>query len=124
MQNYIDGFAFPIAHNHLEEYKKVAKQVAAIWKEHGALAYFEYIGEDLELEGTRSFPMTLAAQEDETIIFGWLAFESQDARNLANKKVATDPRMIDLITPLTHPSRIIFDAKRMLYGGFQSFIQL
>ncbi|WP_420319854.1 DUF1428 domain-containing protein [Flagellimonas sp.] len=121
--NYIDGFVLPIPQSHLNQYKNVAEKVAKIWKEHGAIAYFEYVGEDLKLEGTRSFPELLDAKEDEAIIFGWVVFNSREARDLANKKVATDPRMVDLIAPLTNTSKIIFDAQRMAYGGFQSLVQ-
>ena len=123
MMNYIDGFVLPVPRNHLNEYRRVAETVAEIWKEHGALAYFEYVGEDLKLEGTRSFPEFVGAKEDEAIVFGWVVFNSRETRDLANERVAADPRMADLIAPLTDPSRMVFDAKRMVYGGFQSFIQ-
>ena len=49
-EHYIDGFVFPIQRKHLNEYKKTAEKIAEIWKEYGALAYFEYVGEDLKLE--------------------------------------------------------------------------
>ena len=32
-------------------------------------------------------------KEDEVILFGWIVFDSEDARNLANQLVAADPRM-------------------------------
>ncbi|MFQ5628857.1 MAG: hypothetical protein ACE5I1_08860 [bacterium] len=57
------------------------------------------------------------------MIFGWVVFESREAHDLANERVAADPRMADLINPLTHTSRPIFDAKRMVYGGFRSLVQ-
>jgi len=123
MTNYIDGFVLPVPRNHLNEYKRVAETVAKIWKEHGALAYFEYVGEDLKLEGTRSFSELLDAKEDEAIVFGWVVFDSHKARDLANERVAADPRMANLIDPLTDPARIVFDAKRMVYGGFKPLIQ-
>ncbi len=123
MTHYIDGFVLPIPQNHLSEYKRVAETVAEIWKEHGALDYCEYVGEDLKLEGTRSFPELLDAQEDEAIVFGWVVFESREARDLANKRVAADPRMTDLIASLINPSRMVFDAKRMAYGGFHPLVQ-
>lgn len=123
MANYIDGFVLPIPKKHLNEYKQVAQAVAEIWKEHGALSYCEYIGDDLTLEGTRSFPDFINAQEDEVIVFGWVTFDSRKTRDLANKRVANDPRMTDLTAPLTNTSRIIFDAKRMVYGGFLPLIQ-
>lgn len=123
MANYIDGFVLPIPRIHLSEYRQVAERVAEIWKEHGALAYFEYVGDDLQLEGTRSFAEVAGASEDEAIVFGWVVFESKVSRDFANLQVIGDPRMADLVGPLTDPARLVFDAKRMTYGGFQAFVQ-
>lgn len=123
MKNYIDGFVFPVPKIHLNEYKGVAEKVAEIWKEYGALAYFEYVGEDLTLEGTRSFIEIVDAKENEAIVFGWVIFPSKETRDLANKQVPADPRMTVLVTPLTNPKRLIFDASRMVYGGFQPLVQ-
>lgn len=120
--NYIDGFVHPIPRSHLDQYRKVAQKVADIWKEHGALSYHEYVGDDLELEGTLSFPKLIAANETEVILFGWVVFASREIRDQANKRVAEDPRMNDLIGPLTDPSNLIFDASRMGYGGFQLLV--
>ena len=123
MTNYIDGFVLPVPKIHLNEYKGVAEKVAEIWKEYGALAYFEYVGEDLTLEGTRSFIEIVDAKENEAIVFGWVIFPSKETRDLANKQVPADPRMTALVAPLTNPTRLIFDASRMVYGGFQPLVQ-
>ena len=77
MTNYIDGFVLPIPRAHLDEYKKVAEQVAEIWKKYGAIAYLEFVGDDMRLEGTRSFIDTVNAGEDEEIIFGYVVFSLQ-----------------------------------------------
>lgn len=122
MANYIDGFVLPIPRIHLAEYKQAAEKVAEIWKEHGALAYFEYVGEDMTLEGTRSFPSLMDAGDGDAIVFGWVVFDSRETRDLANQRVAADPRMSGLIDPLTDPDRLVFDAKRMAYGGFQQLV--
>lgn len=118
MSRYIDGFVFPIPRDRLGEYKRVAEGAAEIWKEHGALDYCEYLGDDLELEGTRSFPDVVDATEEEVIVFGWVAFASREARDLANEKVAADPRMAELM----ESSDSGFDAQRMVYGGFRAFV--
>ena len=123
MTQYIDGFILPVPKNHLKEYKSAAEKIADIWKEYGALAYFEYVGEDLKLEGTRSFTEVVDLKEDEVIVFGWVLFPSKETRDLANKQVPNDPRMAKLVAPLTDPKRLIFDAERMVYGGFRSFVQ-
>ena len=118
MAHYIDGFVFPIPRDRIDDYKLLAEAVAKIWKEHGALDYCEYVGDDLKLEGTRSFTDLVAATEDEAIVFGWVVFVSREARDLANEKVAADPRMAVLI----ESSNSGFDAKRMAYGGFESLV--
>jgi len=118
MTDYIDGFVFPIKRNRLNDYKRLANSVAQIWKEHGALDYREYAGDDMILEGVRSFTDLITATEDEIVVFGWVVFESRKARDVANEKVAADPRMIDLIDS----SKSGFDAKRMAYGGFLPLI--
>jgi len=123
MKQYIDGFILPVPRIHLNEYKSVAEKVAEIWKEYGALAYFEYVGEDLKLEGKRSFVEVVDLKEDEVIVFGWVLFPSKETRDLANKQVPNDQRMAELVAPLTDPKRLIFDAERMVYGGFRSFVQ-
>lgn len=123
MNNYIDGFVFPIPKIHLEEYKNVAEKVAEIWKEYGALAYFEFVGDDLSLEGTKSFIDSVKTTDDEEVVFGWVVFPSKEIRDLANKKVPLDPRMNELVAPLMNPKKLIFDASRMIYGGFKSLVQ-
>ena len=123
MANYIDGFVLPVPRAHLDEYKTVAGKVAAIWKEYGALAYFEYVGDDLKLEGTRSFIDVVDLKEDEVVIFGWVVFPSKEVRDAANKQVPNDQRMAELVTPLTNAEKLIFDASRMVYGGFQPLVE-
>ena len=121
-QKYIDGFVFPIHTEHLSTYKKAAEEIALIWKSYGAIAYTEYLGDDLFLQGTISFKKCLEANNDETIIFGWVEFPSREIRDFANEQVAKDPRMPKLIEPLLNPVHPIFNASRMAYAGFRSFI--
>ena len=84
------------------------------------LSYNEFVADDLHLEGTRSFLDVVNAKEDEVIVFGWVAFPSKEVRNKANQQVPNDPRMAELILPLVYSERLIFDASRMIYGGFFS----
>lgn len=122
MSNYIDGFIFPLKQKHIQAYQQVAQQVAEIWKEYGAISYHEYIGDDMHLEGTRSFTEMLKNKEDEIAVFGWVVFPSKAVRDDANKQVPLDQRMHDLVGPLCNPEDLVFDARRMVYGGFKSFI--
>lgn len=119
MPNYVDGFVHSIPRDKIDEYKLLASKVAEIWKEHGALDYWECIGDDLYMEGTRSFIDLVAAETGEAILFGCVVFDSRETRDSANVKVAADPRMEELMSS----SDVGFDAQRMAYGGFQAFVQ-
>jgi uncharacterized protein YbaA (DUF1428 family) len=119
MARYIDGFVFPIARNGLEEYKLVSDAVSLIYKEHGAINYLEFVGDDMNRQGTRSFDDLARSEDQDIMVFGWIEFESREARDSVNKKVEADPRMTELVAPLMNPEAMIFDPKRMMYGGFR-----
>lgn len=118
MSHYVDGFVFPVPRDRLPEYRRLVEAAAEIWKAHGALEYREYVGDDLYLEGTRSFVDVVAADADEVVVFGWVTFESRAARDLANEKVAADPRLAELIAS----SDTGFDPARMAWGGFERLV--
>lgn len=122
MSHYIDGFVLPVPRESLAIYQQAVAKVAEIWKEYGALEYSETVADDLSLEGVASFVEAAKAQQDEVIIFGWVRFASRQARDEANKKVAADPRMAQLIEPLIEGAKPIFNAKRMLYAGFRPLL--
>ena len=117
MADYIDGFVFPIPRARLNAYKQLADAIAEIWKEHGARDYREYVGDDMRLEGTLSFTDLVEEKEEEVTVFGWVTFDSREARDIANKKVSEDPRVLELMKT----SNTGFDAARMVYGGFRPF---
>ncbi|MFK7956292.1 MAG: DUF1428 domain-containing protein [Lysobacterales bacterium] len=116
MANYIDGFVLPIPRDRLENYRLLVEVVSEVWKDHGALSYREFVADDLSRDGTRSFADYCTAADDEVVVFGWVEFESRAARDQANRKVAADPRMANLV----ETSDCGFDAERMVYGGFRS----
>ena len=118
MANYVDGFVLPIPRDRLDAYRRVASAVAKVWKEHGALDYREYVGDDLSREGTRSFTDLVSAKQDDVVVFGWVVFDSREARDQANAKVASDPRMAELVDAADSG----FDAQRMAYGGFKALV--
>lgn len=75
------------------------------------------------MEGTRSFAELVDLKPDEVVIFGWVVFPSKEVRDQANREVPSDLRMAELLAPLTDPNRLIFDAGRMVYGGFKNLVE-
>jgi uncharacterized protein YbaA (DUF1428 family) len=115
MTRYVDGFVIPIAKSRIDDYRLVAEKAAKIWKEHGALDYWECIGDDMDV---MSFPQLANVTPDETVIFSWVVFASREARDAANARIFADPRM----TEMMDSSNQIFDCKRMAYGGFRQLV--
>lgn len=121
MGRYVDGFVIPVPKDRIEDYRKVAEQAATLWKEHGALEYWESVGDDFDAPDMTSFPDLAQTKPDETVVFAWVVYASREARDAANEKIMADPRVKELMS--MHGDTPIFDCKRMAYGGFKTIVQ-
>ena len=115
---YVDGFVVAVPKKNLAEYKKMARKAGKIWIEHGALSYTECVGDDVPVGKVTSFTKAVKLKPNETVIFAWIEYKTKRDRDAVNKKVIADPRL------QTDMSDAPFDAKRMIYGGFKSVIEL
>jgi uncharacterized protein YbaA (DUF1428 family) len=118
MPRYVDGFVIPVPNDRIEDYRKVAEKASAIWKEHGALDYWECVGDDLDTKDMVSFKQLAGAGPDETVVFAWVVFESREARDQANVKIMADSRLIAMMDK----DKPLFEYKRMAYGGFKELV--
>ena len=118
---YVDGFLIPIPKKNLAAYKKMAAEGAKAWKKHGALEYFECVGDDLfpKMPGMKiaQFPALVKAKASETVVFSFIVFKSKAHRDAVNKRVMKE--MSATAPPTTMP----FDMTRMAYGGFKTIVQ-
>ena len=131
MTPYVDGYVLPVLKDKLDEYKTMASLGGKIWMKHGALAYFECAGDDLqphmEMEGhpdmaemkPTTFPELMKTSPEETVVFAFVIFNSREHRDEVNAKVMTDPEMNpeqykDMEMPM--------DPNRMAYGGFRAIV--
>jgi len=113
---YVDGFVLAVPKARLDAYKEMARLGGEVWMEHGALSYVECIADDVPYGELTSFPRAVQAKEDEIVVFAWITYESRQARDEINRKVMADPRLSHTHTDMP------FDGKRMIFGGFESFI--
>jgi uncharacterized protein YbaA (DUF1428 family) len=120
MEKYIDGFVIPLPKEKIDEYKTIAERAGAIWKEHGALEYWECLGDDLDAANMVSFKKAAGTGEGETVVFSWIVFESREHRDKVNAAVMADPRIKEIMEQSSEP----FDCKRMVYGGFRKLIEM
>ncbi len=120
MPRYIDGFVIPLKKKNLAAYRRIAVIASKVWKRHGALDYVEAVGDDLKIKGmVNSFPKIAKTKAGETVVFSFITYKSRKHRDAVNKKVMADPD----ITCITFPDGSPFDMKRMVYGGFKTFVE-
>jgi|SRR5262245_29645891 len=123
MERYVDGFVIPIPKKKLGPYRRIAKLAGKIWRQHGALDYKECVGDDLDIKGIVTFPRRANAKKGETVLFSWITYKSRAHRDLVNKKVMKDPRMLKMVTEMQDPKKTPFDMKRMSMGGFKVLVE-
>lgn len=119
MTHYIDGFLLPISPEKIPEYQKIAARAGAVWMEHGALAYWECVGDDLNIEGMVSFKQSAGCKENETVVMAWIIYPSREERDRINAAVMADPRLNDMMDKENPP----FDFTRMAYSGFKDIVR-
>lgn len=119
MGKYVDGYVVPVPKDKLEDYRRIASLAGKVFREHGALEYVECVAEDVKPGKLTSFPQSVQAKPDETVIFSWIIFESRAERDRINAKVMEDPRMKDF-----DPKQSPFDMQRMFFGGFEELVRI
>ena len=116
MSQYVDGFLLPLAADKVEAYKRVATKAGEVWMEHGALAYWETLSDDMkEAGGSMSFNQAAGTKDNELVVFAWVVYPSREARDAIIAKVFADPR-------LQESDEMPFDMNRMAYAGFKPLV--
>ena len=115
---YVDGFVLAVPKKNLDTYKAMARKAGQVWKEHGALDYVESIADDVPYGELTSFPRAVQAKDDEVVVFSWATYKDRKTRDEVMKKVMEDPRMKGQMDNMP------FDGKRMIFGGFEPFLEL
>ena len=122
--SYVDGYVIPMKKENISAYKKMAIQGKKYWLKHGALDYYECVGEDLKVKKGmgRGFGKLAKLKRGETAIFSFIVFKSRKHRDEVNKAVMHE--MMKRMTPKDKEKMgAIMDMKRFAYGGFQTIVE-
>lgn len=115
---YLDGFVVPVPRDKIDAYCVMARAMMDLWLEHGALSVVEAAGDDVPEGVLTSFPMAVKATVDEVVFFSFITYRDRAHRDAVNGAVMADPRT----TFDMHEG--IFDAKRMIWGGFDVMVSV
>jgi uncharacterized protein YbaA (DUF1428 family) len=119
---YIDGFVIAVPKENRQKFIDHATTADGMFIEMGATRILECWGDDVPEGKTTDFRMAVKATEDEDVIFSWIEWPDKETRDKAYAIMMDpdfkDPRMDQERNPMP------FDGKRMIWGGFKSFVDL
>lgn len=113
---YVEGFVLAVPAANKEEFRTHAAGAVPLFKEFGATRLVEGWGDDVPDGKLTDFRGAVKAKEDEVVCFSWLEYPDKAARDAANAKMMSDPRMQEM-------SDMPFDGQRMIMGGFAGIVE-
>jgi uncharacterized protein YbaA (DUF1428 family) len=117
---YVDGFVVPVPKKNLERYKKMARTMGKVWRDHGALSYTECMGDDVKPGKVTSFPQAVKLKKGEVVWLSWATYKNRAHRDRVNKNAMKDPRVAKVMATKDMP----FDMKRIFFGGFKTVVDV
>lgn len=110
-KGYVDIYLLPIPEANIDAYRQQATIFGAVAREHGALSYREFRGDDLG-------DTFKAMQNGNLLTAAVVDFESRAHRDEVMGKVMEDPR----VTEMAEQEQLA-DMSLMSYGGFETFVE-
>ncbi len=114
---YFEGFVLAVPENRKEEFRQHAGSMSELFREMGIRRHVEAWDSDVAEGKVTDFRKAVEAKPDEKVVFSWFEYPDRAARDAANQKMMSDPRMEEL------GSQAPFDGKRMIMGGFDAIVE-
>ena len=115
--SYFEGFIAPVPESNKDAYRKHASEFASLSPELGIGRHFEAWDNDVPDGKVTDFRKAVDAKPDEKVVLAFFEYQNRQARDAANEKFMSDPRMEDM------GKNMPFDGKRMIMGGFDAIVE-
>lgn len=113
---YVEGFIVAVPEENREAYRQHAADAAPLFHEFGIRRHVEAWDDDVKEGQHTDFRRAVEAKDGEKVVFSWFEYPDRAARDAANQKIMSDPRMEQIGASMP------FDGKRMVMGGFDAFL--
>ena len=114
---YFEGFIVPVPEANLDAYKKHATDFAPLVQGVGVRRMVESWDSDVPEGKVTDFRKAVEAKPEEKVVFSWFEYPNREARDAANARMMSDPRMEQMGASMP------FDGKRMIMGGFDAIVE-
>lgn len=114
---YFQGFIVPVPNGNKNAFADHAKGLSSALQACGVRRQLEAWGTDVPEGKLTDFRKAVDARADENVVFAWFEFPDREQRDTANQRMMSDPQMAEASTDVP------FDAKRMIFGGFEAIVE-
>jgi uncharacterized protein YbaA (DUF1428 family) len=114
---YFEGFIVPVPENNKDAFASHANQLSESLKQCGVRRQLEAWGADVQEGKVTDFRKAVEAKPGENVVLAWFEYADRKARDGANEAMMNNSEMMDM------SKDVPFDAKRMIFGGFQSVVE-
>ena len=116
--SYVSGFAAAVPQANRKTYVDYARVAGEYFRENGALRVVECWEDDVPDGKVTSFPMAVQRKDDEAILFSWIEWPDKATAQACFAKMGKEPQF----DPAKHP--MPFDGQRMIWGGFETVLDV
>ncbi|MCY3859855.1 MAG: DUF1428 domain-containing protein [Gammaproteobacteria bacterium] len=120
--SYIDGFIIAVPTANKEKYIQHAFHINPLFKELGATRTMECWSDDISDGTLTDFRKAVKAKDDESIVFAWFEWPDKATRDRGvarmHELAQTDERFDESRFPVP------FDGSRMIFGGFETIVEI
>ncbi len=116
--SYVNMAVYAVPTENKEAYMAHAKEVAPMFKKHGATSVADCWGADIPDGQLTSLPMAVKCEPHETVAFSWIVWPSKEAQQEGMGKAMAE--MQEKHAGTSPP----FDGKRMIFGGFETIVEV
>lgn len=110
---YIDGFVAAVPKANKQLYIEHSRAAAERIKSWGATRVVENWGDDVPTGKQTDFYRSVAAKDDEVVVFSWIEYPDKTTRDAVNQKMMSETGMSGI-------PDMPFDGSRMIFGGFEN----
>lgn len=114
--SYVNGVMAAVPTVNKAAFIAHARQADALFREAGALSCVENWGDDVPDGKVTDMKRAVQAAPDETVVFSWIVWPDKATRDAGWAKLMRDERMTGAQMP--------FDGKRMIFGGFETVLEI
>lgn len=113
---WVDLAVYAVPTEAKETFIAHSQKMGPVFKKHGALSLADCWGSEIPDGEVTSLPMAVKCEPHETVAFSWITWPDKVTRDEGMGKAMAEMEAMSEPMP--------FDGKRMIFGGFETIVEL